>query len=365
VFGSIFAGAVHDYFSGMLSLRHGGASIPEVVGQYLGKGFRQFMRAFSVVLLLLVGVVFILGPAKILTGLSGEFMSAGSLGTFDLWLLLIFAYYLVATILPIDKIIGKIYPVFDAALLIMALGLLWAMLFINIACGAISGFHSTQSPMMARCLTNEKQGRPIFFGTMIAEGVVALIWAAAAMSFFGSIGELNTAMAENGNNAAWAVQTICNSWLGKVGGALAIIGVVACPITSGDTAFRSARLIIADFTKLCQKPVRRRLLITLPLFALAWWVTRLDFGVIWRYFGFSNQLIATIVLWTAAIYLRQQTKNYWIAFLPALFMSGVCSTYILLAPEGFGVGTGIAYPIGLLLPAALAAVFLLKPASRL
>ncbi len=393
VFGSIFAGAVHDYFSGMLSLRHGGASIPEVVGQYMGGGFRQFMRVFSVVLLLLVGVVFILGPAKILTGLTGEFMSIGSFGTFDLWLVVIFAYYLVATILPIDKIIGKIYPLFGAVLLIMALGLLGAMLFngapipelsaatlmnqhgspdthflypmlfITIACGAVSGFHSTQSPMMARCLTNETQGRPIFFGAMIAEGAVALIWAAAAMSFFGSTGELNSVMAENGNNAAWAVQTICNSWLGKVGGALAILGVVACPITSGDTAFRSARLIIADFTNLCQKPVRRRLVITLPLFAVAWLVTRLDFSVIWRYFGFSNQLIATIVLWTATMYLRQQAKNYWIAFVPAVFMSAVCTTYILVAPEGLKLSTSIAYPIGLIVPVVLAAVFLFKPAK--
>ncbi len=391
VFGSIFAGSVHDYFSGMLSLRHGGASIPEVVGHYMGNGIRQFMRLFSVILLLLVGVVFVLGPAKILTGLSGNVASFKALDTFDLWVILIFVYYIAATILPIDKIIGKIYPLFGAVLLIMALGLFFAMiaygapipelttttirnqhsqpdhflypmLFITIACGAISGFHSTQSPMMARCLTNESQGRPVFFGAMITEGAVALIWAAAAMSFFGGIESLNSAMAENGNNAAWAVQIICNSWLGKIGGALAILGVVACPITSGDTAFRSARLIIADVTKLNQKAISLRLVITLPLFAVAWWVTRLEFGTIWRYFGFSNQLLATLVLWTAAIYLRHQHKNFWIAFLPAIFMSAVCTTYILIAPEGFKLGTRIAYPIGIIVAVSLSLVFFLKSA---
>ncbi len=390
VFGSIFAGAVHDYFSGMLSLRHGGASIPEVVGHYMGHGVRQFMRLFSVVLLLLVGVVFVLGPAKILTELTGNFASFGPLDTFDLWVLIIFVYYVAATILPIDKIIGKIYPVFGAVLLIMALGLfgamvaygapipelsstsilnqhgesgthfLYPMLFITIACGAISGFHSTQSPMMARCMTCESQGRPIFFGAMITEGAVALIWAAAAMSFFGGIEALNTAMAENGNNAAWAVQIICNSWLGKIGGALAILGVVACPITSGDTAFRSARLIIADFTKFSQKVISLRLIITLPLFAVAWGITRLEFGTIWRYFGFSNQLLATIVLWTAALYLRRQKKNFWIALLPALFMSAICSTYLLIAPEGFSISTHIAYPFGLIIALLLGIAFFLK-----
>lgn len=257
VLGCIFAGAVHDFFSGMLSVRHGGASIPEVVGHYMGNGFKQFMRAFSVLLLLLVGVVFILGPAKILTGLTGEFVSVGALKTNDFWLFVIFAYYLTATMLPIDKIIGKIYPLFGAVLLIMAGGLLVAligfqapipelslanltnmhgqsdthplfpMLSITIACGAVSGFHATQSPLMARCMTNERQGRRIFFGAMIAEGIVALIWAAAAMSFFGGVGELNETMASQGNSAAWAVKEICNSWLGRIGGILAILAQVS------------------------------------------------------------------------------------------------------------------------------------------
>jgi carbon starvation protein CstA len=390
VLGCIFGGAVHDFFSGMLSVRHNGVSIPEVVGHYMGNGFKQFMRAFSVILLLLVGVVFILGPAKILTGLTGEFVSLGALGTMDVWLFVIFAYYITATMLPIDKIIGRLYPIFGAVLLIMAGGLLVAligfqapipelslgnltnmhgqsdthplfpMLFITIACGAVSGFHATQSPLMARCMTNERQGRRIFYGAMIAEGFVALIWAAAAMSFFGSVGDLNETMAAQDNSAAWAVKEICNSWLGKIGGILAILGVVACPITSGDTAFRSARLIVADFTKLCQKPVAKRLMISIPMFIVAFLVTRLDFGVIWRYFGFSNQLLATLVLWTAAAYMKKHQKNFWIVLFPAAFMTAVCSTYILIAPEGFKLSTTIAYPAGLVVTVLAIGLFFRK-----
>ncbi len=393
VFGCIFAGAVHDYFSGMLSVRHNGTSVPELVGIYLGNGFKQFMRVFSVLLLLLVGVVFILGPAKILTGLTGEMFPKGSFSTADFWLIAIFAYYIIATVLPIDKIIGRIYPLFGAVLLIMAVGLLGAMLvlqppipewtpatltnlhaepsthplypmlFITIACGAVSGFHSTQSPMMARCLKKERHGRAVFYGAMIAEGLVALIWAAAAMSFFGGPAGLNETMAEQGGNAAWAVKTICTSWLGAVGGVLAILGVVACPITSGDTAFRSARLIIADFTRINQKPVSRRLLISLPLFAVAWLVTRLNFGVIWRYFGFSNQTLATIVLWMAAMYMARKGKAHWIATLPAVFMTAVCSTYILIAPEGLQFSMALAGPIGMFV-AALALLFFLRKAAE-
>ena len=377
VFGCIFAGGVHDYFSGMLSIRHDGASIPEVVGHYMGNGVKQFMRIFSVVLLLLVGVVFILGPAKIMTGLSEELVPFRLLAMDGSWIIIIFIYYIAATLLPIDKIIGKIYPLFGAILFVMAAGLLVAifvlhapvpnltwgtfqnlhadpklhpvfpMLFITIACGAVSGFHATQSPMMARCMKSERHGRQIFYGAMIAEGIVALIWAAAAMSFFGNTGELNNTMALHDNNAAWVVKEICNSWLGRIGGALAILGVVACPITSGDTAFRSARLIIADLSKFSQKPALNRLAITLPLFAIAWWVTRMDFGIIWRYFGFANQVLATIVLWMSALYMVKHKRNHWIATLPAFFMTAVCSTYILVAPEGLGLSTMIAYPLGI------------------
>ncbi len=391
VFGCIFAGAVHDFFSGMLSIRHDGASIPEVVGQYLGNGVKQFMRGFSVILLLLVGVVFILGPAGILSTLAESNSWPALLQNKTLWLVVILVYYIAATMLPVDKVIGKIYPVFGAALLIMAFGLLislfknnapipelsletvrnmhskadsqplFPMLFITIACGAISGFHSTQSPMMARCMKSEKLGRRIFYGAMIAEGIVALIWAAAAMSFWGGIQELNdTIPTLAGNKAATAVNLICNTWLGKIGGILAILGVIACPITSGDTAFRSCRLIVADFTKLDQKPISKRLLVSVPLFVIALVVTKLDFGIIWRYFGFSNQALSVIVLWAAAVYMAKNKKNYWIVLLPAAFMTAVCSTYILLAPEGLKLAPIIAYPSGLILTAALTALFFLR-----
>jgi len=357
VIGCIFAGAVHDYFSGMLSVRHGGASIPEVVGKYLGPAFKNFMRVFSVVLLVLVGVVFIKGPASILNGLTG----------FNVSILVgaIFLYYLLATMIPIDKLIGKIYPIFGLCLLIMAFGIagalifggyqipelvpsnimnfhaspgkypIYPLLFITIACGAISGFHSTQSPLMARCMTNEKQGRNIFYGTMIAEGIVAMIWAAAAMTFFGGIRELGETMSQPGHNAAWVVNEICNSLLGKIGGLLAVFGVVAAPITSGDTAFRSARLTIADSLNFSQKSIGKRLLITLPLFAVGFLLTQVNFAIIWRYFGWANQTLATVVLWTAAMYMVHKGRSHWFISLPATFMTAVITTYILIAPEGF------------------------------
>jgi len=380
VFGCIFAGGVHDYFSGMLSVRHGGASIPEVVGQYLGKGFKNFMRVFSIVLLVLVGVVFIKGPAAILTGLTGVNVSILIAG--------IFLYYILATMIPIDKLIGKIYPIFGISLLIMAFGIagalifgdytipelvpaniinmhaspskypIFPMLFITIACGAISGFHATQSPLMARCMTNERQGRKIFYGTMIAEGIVALIWAAAAMAFFGGVRELGDTMSVSGHNAAWVVNEICGSLLGKVGGVLAIIGVVAAPITSGDTAFRSARLTIADTLSISQTKLKKRLLITLPLFAVGFLLTQVNFAIIWRYFGWANQTLATIVLWTAAMYMVTKGRSHWFATLPATFMTAVVSTYILIAPEGFHISQAIAYPIGLLTAVVTLTVFL-------
>lgn len=376
VLGSIFAGGVHDYFSGMLSVRHDGASIPEVVGKYLGSGFKNFMRGFSVVVLVLVGVVFITGPAGLLAGITPK--------QFDktFWVYAIFAYYVLATLLPIDKLIGKIYPIFGICLLIMAIGVsggiilggyqipeitlanlhpkqlpIWPLMFVTIACGAISGFHSTQSPMMARCLKNEKQGRAIFYGAMIAEGVVALIWAAAAMAFFGSTGELATQMNANGGQG-WVVSIISNTLLGKVGGALAILGVVACPVTSGDTAFRSARLTIADFLNFKQGPIKNRLMLTIPLFVIGFILTKIDFNIVWRYFAWSNQTLAMIVLWAAAMYLAIKKQFHWIATVPATFMTAVSITYILVAPEGFKLSAGIAYPIGLIAAAAGLAWFL-------
>ncbi|WP_142413816.1 carbon starvation CstA family protein [Hathewaya massiliensis] len=382
VLGSIFAGGVHDYFSGMLSLRHDGASIPEIVGNYLGNGFRQFMRAFSIVLLVLLGVVFITGPAGLLESITPKALDK----TF--WIYAIFIYYLLATMLPIDKLIGKIYPIFGVCLLLMAVGVsggiilkgykipeitltnlhpkglpIWPLMFITIACGAISGFHSTQSPLMARCITNEKQGRFVFYGSMIAEGIVALIWAAAAMAFFGSTGELQKQMAAHGGQA-WVVNTISTSLLGKVGGVMAILGVVACPVTSGDTAFRSARLTIADFLNFKQEKIKNRLVISIPLFLVAFVLTKVDFNIIWRYFAWSNQTLATIVLWTAAMYLAIKGQFHWMATIPATFMTAVASTYILIAPEGFKISTKIGYPVGILCAVISLAIFLVAAKKK-
>lgn len=373
VLGSVFAGAVHDYFSGMLSIKHKGLSITEIVGIYLGTGTKQFMRVFTVFLMVIVGAVFIMGPAKILSGLTPNF------ATMTFWVWLIFIYYLLATMLPIDKIIGRIYPVFGFALVFMAVGLITAlivkgyhipelnfssihnyhvnpdkfpvfpMLFITIACGAISGFHSTQSPLMARCLTNEKYGRRVFYGAMITEGVVALIWAAISMSFFGGLRELNEVMTANNGNAAFVVNEISNSLLGKFGGFLALLGVVAAPITSGDTAFRSARLIVADFLSYKQEPIKNRLFVSIPLFVVGFLLTQINFAIIWRYFAWSNQTLAMVVLWAITVYLAQERKFYWITLIPAVFMTAVTTTYLLLAPEGFSLPKDISYLLGALL----------------
>lgn len=371
VLGSLFAGGIHDYFSGMLSVRHHGENITEISGRYLGNGVKQFMRVFSIALLIMVGTVFIMGPAKILVGITD-----GS-SSLLFWLIVIFAYYILATLLPIDKIIGQVYPIFGVALLFMAVGILVMMfynnlaipeitlsnlqnmhhegdrfpifpfVFVTIACGAISGFHATQSPLMARCMTSEKQGRSVFFGTMVTEGVVALVWAAISMSFFGGVDLLNNEMAASGGNAALIVNQVSNSLLGKLGGILALLGVVAAPITSGDTAFRSARLIIADLFKFKQGPILNRLVISAPLFIIAFFLLNLDFSIIWRYFAWTNQTLATIVLWTITAYLIREDKFYWIALIPAVFMTAVVSTYILMAPEGFEVSKNISLWIGM------------------
>ncbi|MFZ5429252.1 MAG: carbon starvation protein A [Bacteroidota bacterium] len=373
VLGALFAGATHDYFSGMLSIKHKGLSITEIVGIYMGQFTKQFMRAFTVLLMVMVGTVFIMGPAKILAGITPGF------ATMSFWVWVVFCYYVLATMMPIDKIIGRFYPVFGFALMFMAISLVLAlfakgfhipelnlenfknihnnaekfpifpMLFITIACGAISGFHATQSPLMARCLTNEKQGRKVFYGAMITEAVVALIWATIAMSFFGGIGELNSVMVEHKGNAAWVVNEVANSLLGKFGAVLALLGVVAAPITSGDTAFRSARLIVADFLKLKQGPVKNRLMVSVPLFAVGLLLTQVNFDIIWRYFAWSNQTLATVVLWTITVYLATEKKNYWITLLPALFMTMVVSVYLMLAPEGLSLSKAFSYSIGALI----------------
>ena len=369
VLGCIFAGAVHDYFVGMLSVRHDGAGLPELVGSYLGAGTKKVMLVFSIVLLLLVGTVFVYSPALILGDMAGD----GTRGAIMFWVGIIFLYYIIATLLPIDKIIGKVYPLFAFALLFMAAALMVCLfikwphlpeiwdglqnrgpsiglngqpifpcLFITIACGAISGFHATQSPLMARCLKNEKLGRPVFYGSMITEGLVALIWAAVSSYFF-----FDGGAAEVGSDLTAAAPTVVTkvsqSWLGLLGGILAVLGVVAAPITSGDTAFRSARLIIADFIKMDQKPVHNRLIVGIPLFlaasALLWFnVANADgFNIIWRYFGWANQTLAVFALWTATVYLVKHKGGAWylMTMLPAAFMTAVTVTFICIDKIGF------------------------------
>ncbi len=364
VLGSIFAGAVHDYLSGMLSMRHDGESLPELIGRYLGGTTKQVMRVFTVILMVLVGSVFVAGPAGLLANLTPEVLDT----TF--WIVVVFLYYILATLLPIDKIIGKIYPLFALALLFMAVGILamlyvhrpalpelwdglqnthpdaaslpiFPIMFVSIACGAISGFHATQSPLMARCLKSERHGRPVFYGAMITEGIVALIWAAAATYFFHENGMEET-------NAAVIVDAVTKDWLGTVGGVLAVLGVIAAPITSGDTAFRSARLIVADFLGMEQKTIRRRLYICIPMFlaAIALLLYSLSdaqgFDMIWRYFAWSNQTLSVFTLWAVTVYLVRVKSGYtyYITFIPALFMTAVCATYICVAPEGFGLSSG-------------------------
>lgn len=373
IFGTVFGGAVHDFFSGMISVRHDGKSITEIIGIYLGKYAKQIMRIFTIVLLVLVGTVFISGPAGILAGLTPERLN------FQFWVWCVFIYYVLATLLPIDKIIGKVYPIFGFALIFMAVSLItmlivkgyqmpeiyngnlrnfhnnvekfpiFPMLFITIACGAISGFHATQSPLMARCLKSESEGKKVFFGAMVIEGIVALVWAAIGMSFFGGIVELNDVMSSQNGNAAWVVNEVSNTLLGQFGAILAILGVVAAPITSGDTAFRSARLTVADLLKYDQKPIKNRLIITIPLFVIGFVLTKINFDILWRYFAWSNQTLATVVLWTITIYLLKKRKPYLITLIPALFMTVVVTTYILLAPEGFSLSKSISYIIGFII----------------
>jgi carbon starvation protein CstA len=372
VIGTIFGGAVHDYFSGMMSVREGGTSLPELVGKELGKSIKLFMRLFSLLLMILVGAVFVSGPAGLLAG-----MMPGVSGV--AWTVIIFVYYMLATLLPIDKIIGRIYPVFGFALLFMAAGILWAlffnnaqipeftggfanrhsngslhifpMMFVSIACGAISGFHATQSPIMARCIKNEKYGHRCFYGAMVAEGVVALIWAAAAASFFGSLEGLQEYVAglpEAANKAAEVVNLISREWLGFVGGFLAVLGVIAAPLTSGDTALRSARLIAADFLRIDQKPVGKRLVISIPLFLLAFIILQMNFDILWRYFAWCNQTLAVFTLWAITVYLCRRKKLYVLSMIPAMFMTMVCSTYLFVAPrpEGFGLSYPVSLTIG-------------------
>ena len=381
VLGCIFAGATHDYLSGMISMRKGGVGLPEVIGDTLGDKARKLMLVFSVVLLMMVGAVFVYSPAEILDGMAG---------TTTMWIIIIFAYYFIATMLPVDKVIGRIYPIFAFSLLFMAGALmvvlfakwpdipelwdglgnkaltvdpswssqLFPCLFITIACGAISGFHATQSPLMGRCIKSERMGRPIFYGAMITEGIVALIWATVASYFFYAEPQpgylLITEFSNNGfaTSAPKVVNIICNDWLGVAGGILAMLGVVAAPITSGDTALRSARLIIADFIRIEQRTVKRRLLISVPLFLccialLLWQVENPDgFNVIWQYFGWSNQTLSVFTLWAITVYLLRNGKPYYFTLIPALFMTTVCATFLFVSKQAFGMPDRVGYILG-------------------
>ena len=383
VLGCIFGGAVHDYLSAMISLQRNGASLPEIVGDELGHTARIIMRIFALILMILVGAVFVTTPAGLLASMFGNPDSLA--GSSLLWMLIIIVYYIFATILPIDKLIGRIYPLFGVALLVMAIGMLGGVLCyggelpeitsafsnhhpsssipifpglcITIACGAVSGFHATQSPMMARCLKNETKGRLVFYGAMITEGVVALIWAAAAIKFADSITDyegtpyqkLWALMTHGGTSnprPALVVNAICQSWLGTAGAILAILGVVAAPITSGDTAFRCARLISADFLRIRQDKVLKRLLLSLPIFAIAIVLMFVKFDVLWRYFAWFNQTLSVFTFWTITVYLAKKKQPYIFTLLPALFMTYVCTTYIFVAPEGFTLEQGLSYLIG-------------------
>ena len=360
VFGAILGGGVHDFMSGMISERHDGASIAELTGIYLGPTVKWIMRIFSVLLLLLTGTVLVTSPAALLSTLTPNFLNTTG------WLIVILIYYVLATLLPIDKIIGRLYPVFGAVLILMAVSILvgifgggysipeisfenlhpeglpvWPYMFVTVACGAISGFHSTQAPLIAKCITSEKVGRKVFYGAMLSESIIALVWAAAGVAFYGATGGLFEALSEHGQ--------LAHGMLGGFGEILAIVGVVACPITSGDTAFRSARLILAEIFHMDQKKLKNRLIITLPLLGLGALLTQLDFNVLWRYFSWSNQTLAMIALWLATMYLikTKEHKIYsLITAVPAAFMSAVSMTYILMAKEGFGISQEIAYPIG-------------------
>ena len=405
-FGTIFAGGVHDYFSGMMSERNDGASIAEVTGRYLGPVMQNIMRVFSVVLLIMVGTVFAVGPAGLIVTLCKNGGMSGLLTTTLFWLIIILVYYFIATFISIDAIIGKIYPVFGICLIIMAVGVIfgiftnpaytipeiwanfsnmhpsntpiWSFMFITVACGAISGFHSTQSPLMARCMKSEKQGHFVFYGAMVSEGIIALIWAAAGCALYtitdGKMVGLAEALAA-GQSAA--IYDVCLKTMGNVGVALAMIGVVICPITSGDTAFRSARLTLADWLKIDQDSYANRLKLCIPVLGVGAFLGIgnalgfINYTVIWRYFSWTNQTLAMIVLWAASMYLFKEKKNYWITAVPATFMSAVSATYFVLAPECLGgllnhktaegaavYNTAVAYPVGILFAIAMLALFI-------
>ena len=396
VLGSIFAGAVYDYMSGMLSMRNGGVGYPELVGKYLGKRMRSVALVFTLFFIILVGAVFVYSPALILS-----FFYDNDL----LWIIIIFGYYVIATLLPIDKVIGRIYPVFGAALLFMAVALfvmlcvkmpnlpevwdsldnmmpqeaaeanpIYPCLFITIACGAISGFHATQSPMMARCIATERHGRRVFYGAMITEGIVALIWAAVGSYFFYASPTPGYQEMEVATGYATAapkiVALVTQDWLGLLGGILAVMGVIVAPITTGDTALRSARLIVADWLKIDQRQKAKRLYISIPIFLfslllLLWQIENPEgFNVIWQYFGWGNQVLSVIGLWTITVYLAGENKCYWVTLLPAMFMTCVCITFLCVSKQAFAIDYTIGCIAGVTAMAAATILFFTHLAKK-
>lgn len=391
-FGTIFAGAVHDFSVGFMSMRHDGTSVSELTGMYLGIFMKQVMRVFSVILLVMVGTVFAVGPASLISMLIGnQGVSSGLLVNPSFWLIVILLYYFIATFISIDKIIGKIYPIFGICLILMAFGVgigifthgytipeitlqnlhpsgtpIWPVMFITVACGAISGFHATQSPLMARCCKSEKEAHFVFDGAMVSEGIIALIWAAAGCAVYektgGLMSGLNDILTHSGQAAT--VYDVCIKTMGGIGIVLAMIGVIACPITSGDTSFRSARLVIADWFHMEQKSFRNRLFICVPLLVAGALISQLNYTIVWRYFSWSNQTLAMIALWTASMYLYQHKKLFWVTAIPAAFMTAVSITYFLYAPECLNLKTAIAYPIGCIVTVACFGLFLFKTVLR-
>ena len=405
-FGTIFAGGVHDYFSGMMSERNDGGSIAEITGKYLGPVMQNVMRVFSVVLLIMVGTVFAVGPAGLIVTLCKNSGLSGVLTTTLFWLVIILVYYFIATFISIDAIIGKIYPVFGICLIIMAVGVIfgiftnpaytipeiwqhfgsmhpagtpiWSFMFITVACGAISGFHSTQSPLMARCMKSEKQGHFVFYGAMVSEGIIALVWAAAGCAIY-----TGADLLAMGGGGSTTVYDVCSKTMGGVGIALAMLGVIACPITSGDTAFRSARLVLADWFHIEQKSIKGRLMLCIPVLGIGAILGvgnalgKIDYTIIWRYFSWTNQTLAMIVLWAASMYLFYEKKNYWITAVPATFMSAVSITYFMLGNECLGqflnhktadgavvYNTAVAYPVGIIAAALFLGIFLYSIKKR-
>ncbi|WP_026495753.1 carbon starvation CstA family protein [Butyrivibrio sp. WCD3002] len=388
--GTILAGGVHDFSVGFMSMRHDGVSVSELTGMYLGNVMKTIMRIFSVVLLLMVGTVFAVGPAGLISLLIGNQGTTGLLTNTTFWLVLILIYYFIATFIPIDKIIGKLYPVFGICLIVMAIGVaigifthgytipeiqlanlhpsktpIWPMMFVSVACGAISGFHATQSPLMARCCKSEKESHMVFYGAMVSEGIIALIWAAAGSAVYEKTGGLTTGLTEMlSNGQAACVYDICTKTMGGVGIVLAMLGVIACPITSGDTAFRSARLVIADWFKIDQKSYSKRLILCVPLLLAGAFISQLNYTVVWRYFSWSNQTLAMIALWTASMYLFKNKRNYLITVVPAVFMSAVSVTYFFCAPECLNLSVVVAYPVGIIAAVIFLGIFLMSIKKR-